>query len=153
MTKAVSAQGIVVAVQISNEWKVIHEVSSVPEIGRTMATIDVTSLESEVKEYIADIPDFGGGELEFTANCIPTGEADSNIDIFETIAVNTTYTWRVQYVQVGVEVTFPAQCAWRMGGGEVSAKQDIIFSLTPQGAPVFADLAAAASLTYEEVAA
>ena len=148
MTKAVSAKGTTVAVQVSEEWKVLHEVKSVPEIGRTLATIDVTSLESDVKEYIADIPDFGGGELEFTANAIPTDETTSNYDILMTLDEGTSYKWRIQYVNLGVEVTFDAQCAWRMGGGEVSAAQDIIFSLTPQSAPVFADLTSAASLTY-----
>lgn len=148
MTKAKSAKGTVVAIQISEEWKVLHEVKSVPEIGETPANIDVTSLESEVKEYIADIPDFGGGELEFTMNAIPTDDPDSNYDILMSLEKDTSYPCRVQYVQLGVEVTFNAQVAWRMGGGEVSAAQDIIMSLIPQSAPIFADLTSVASLTY-----
>ena len=147
-TKAVSAKGTVVAVQISSEWQVIHEVKSVPEIGRTAATIDVTSLESECKEYIPDIPDFGGGELEFTANAQPSDGSTSNYDILMGIEPDQSLTWRVQYTNVGVEVTFPACCAVRMGGGEVSASQDIMFTLIPQGEPTFADLTSLATLSY-----
>ena len=152
-TKAVSAQGVSLYVQKStggSGWDKFEEVSATPEIGMTAATIDVTSLDSTYKEYIPDIPDFGGSALEFTMNAQPSGEANSNIDLLESLDPEETYTFKVQYPQIGKEYQFTARPAFRMGAGAVSSKQDVILTLVPSGAPTFQDDSAVSTLTYME---
>lgn len=147
-TKAKSTKGVNLAVKLTGDtWTPLSEVKSVPEIGQTSERIDVTSLESDMKVYIADIPDYSG-DLEFTMNAIPTGEETSNYDVLVEIDPDDSHEWRVQYPQLGVECTITAQCQWRMGAGEVSAAQDIIATLIPQSAPAWATIASQSTLNY-----
>lgn len=151
MTKAVSAKGANLAIQVSGStWTTIGEVKSIPEIGKTAVTIVATSLESEIKEYIPDIPDWGSSTLDFTCNAIPSGETNSNIDVLEKLDDETIYQCRVMYPLVGKQYTFPARVLFRMGAGEVSSVQDVIVSLVPCGAMTFSAASNAATLSYVE---
>lgn len=147
-TKATTAQGVGLYVTVSDTKKVFHEVKSVPEIGESAEKLDATSLESDMKAYVKDIPDFSS-DLEFTMNAIPTGEIESNYDLIKSLDRDTAYSWTIIYPQQGIQATLTAQFTWRMGAGEVSAIQDIILTLIPQSAPTWAEYTAVSSVSYE----
>lgn len=152
MTKATTAKGIKLSVKVNEAWIDFHEVKSVPEIGQSADKIDATSLESEMKEYVPDIPDFSS-DLEFTMNAIPHGDTESNYDIIMTLDQDTIYEWKVVYPQQKVQATLKGRFTWKMGGGEVSAIQDMMLAIIPASAPTWAEYNAVVSLTYEEGAA
>lgn len=150
-TKATTAKGVGLYVTVGSEKKVFHEVKSVPEIGESAEKIEATSLESDMKVYVKDIPDFSS-DLEFTMNAIPKGDEDSNYDLIQSLDKDDAYTWTIIYPQQGVQCSITAQFTWRMGGGEVSSIQDIILTLIPQSAPAWADYTAVQSISYEVAA-
>lgn len=148
-TKATTAKGVNLLVTKSGSTLTpFHEVKSVPEIGESAEKIDATSLESDMKVYVKDIPDFSS-DLEFTMNAIPTGDDDSNYDLIQSLDKDATYTWTIIYPQQGVQCTISGQFTWRMGGGEVSTIQDIILTVIPQSAPTWTEYTATQSVSYE----
>lgn len=151
MTEAVSAKGthLYVSTDSGSTYSEFLEVSATPEIGTTASTIDVTHLNSEVKEYINDIPDWASSTLDFTMNAMPTGSTSANLDLVQTLEQGKTYAFKVVWEQLKKQVTFSGQVTWRIGAGAVSSKQDLIVSITPKSAPVFADYTATASVTTE----
>lgn len=149
MTRATSAKGVGLSVQVENAWKTFEEVSSVPELGQSADKIDVTHLTSEMKEYVPDIPDFSS-DLEFTMNSVPHGETGSNYDLIQELDQDTIYDWKIVYPQQKVQATIKGRFVWRMGAAEVSSKQDLILTIIPASAPVWADYAAVATVSYME---
>lgn len=149
MTEAVSAKGthLFVSKDSGSTWTEFLEVSSTPELGTTASTIDVTHLNSTVKEYINDIPDWASQTLDFTMNAMPTGTTDSNLDLVLTLEQDTTYSWKVALDQLGKQIQFTGQAVWRLGAGAVSSKQDLIVSVTPKSEPVVSDYSPTASVT------
>lgn len=150
-TKATSAKGVQLFVQNTSStstWTEIKEVKSVPEIGESSEKIDATSLTSEMKEYVKDIPDYSS-ELQFVANSIPSAESDSNLDIIRAMDKDKTYAWKICYPQQKIMCTLNAQFSWSMGGAEVSSIQEINITLIPRSAPTWAAYTATASLSYE----
>lgn len=148
MTQAVSARGITLEVDLDGEWRKFWEVKAVPEVGESADQIDVTSLDSEIKESIKDIPGYAS-ELAFTMNAIPKGAEGSNLDLVMEMSKNATYRWRITYPQVNHRFTFNAQWTWRMGAGAVSSPQDLIIVLIPKSAPVSSKVTETFTITYE----
>lgn len=147
-TKATSCAGVKLSVQkTGTTWTALAEVSAVPEIGQTAEKIDVTHLQSVMKEYVKDIPDFSS-DLEFTMNMVPSGETDSNFDLIKSLNPDQAYKWKIEYPQQKVACELTAQFTWRVGASEVSAKQDIILTLIPQSAPVFSTYTPTKSVNY-----
>lgn len=150
MTKATTAKGVGLFVKKDGStWSPFHEVSSVPEIGQTADKIDATSLESDMKVYIPDIPDYSS-DLEFTMNAIPSGEVESNFDLLEGMDPDKIYEWKIVYPQQKVQCTIMGRFVWRMGSAQVSTKQDIIMTIIPSSAPTWSDYEAVVSITYAE---
>ena len=79
-------------VEVDDVWKKLGEIKSIPEIGEVAEKIDATSLESEMKEYIKDIPD--QNDLEFTFNAMPVTAPDSNLKILNDLSRNGEYRWK-----------------------------------------------------------
>lgn len=148
MTEAVSAKGTKVYVKISEAWKEIKEVSATPEIGQSAEKIDVTHLNSEMKEYIKDIPDYSS-DLEFTMNAMPAGATDSNLDLVLSLDEDATYEWKIEYGQLGKEATLSGEFTYKLGAGAVSSKQDLVLTVIPKSAFVIADITSSNSLTLE----
>lgn len=149
MTVAVSAQytHLYVSTDSGSSWTEFLEVSATPEIGTTAATIDVTHLNSEIKEYINDIPDWSSQTLDFTMNAMPNGSTSSNLELVQTLESNVTYQFKIVWEQLKTQAIFNGQVTWRVGAGAVSAKQDLIVSVVPKSKPVFSEYTATASVT------
>lgn len=148
MTEAISAKGTKVYVKVSNVWTEIKEVSAVPEVGQSAEKIDVTHLNSEMKEYIKDIPDYSS-DLEFTMNAMPAGVADSNLDLILSLDEDSTYDWKIEYTQLGKEATFSGEYTYKIGAGAVSSKQDLVLTVIPKSAFVIADITSSNSLILD----
>ena len=129
MTEAVSAKGTKVYVKISEAWKEIKEVSATPEIGQSAEKIDVTHLNSEMKEYVKDIPDYSS-DLEFTMNAMPAGTTESNLDLILGLDEDATYEWKIEWGQLGKEATLSGEYTYKIGAGAVSSKQDLVLTLS-----------------------
>lgn len=150
MTKATSAKGVQLAIQKEGStWTVFSEVKSVPEIGQSADKIDVTSLTSEMKEYVSDIPDFSS-DLEFTLNSIPHGESDSTFDLLEELDQDKVYKWKITYPQQKVQCELSGRFVWKMGAAEVSAAQDLVLTIIPASAPTWSEYTAVVNLNYAE---
>ena len=89
MTSATTAQGEMLFVKLEGVWTKIAELKSTPEIGESAEKIDATHLESEVKEYVKDIPD--QSELTFTFNAMPANVEGSNLALLMGLNRNGTY--------------------------------------------------------------
>lgn len=148
MTQAVSAAQAYLAVEVDGVWKRFREVKSTPEIGESADKIDATSLESEMKEYIKDIPD-QAADLEFTMNAMPTGAPDSNYDLIKSLSRNGTYTFKYGLPQMGIYYVITAQFTWRLGAGEVSSVQDIVLTLIPKSRPNDTPITSSFSISYD----
>lgn len=149
-TQATSAKGVQLFVQNASStstWTEIKEVKSVPEIGESSEKIDATSLTSEMKEYVKDIPDYSS-ELQFVANSIPSSTTGSNFDIIKALDKDKTYSWKICYPQQKIMCTLQAQFSWSMGAAEVSSIQELNLTLIPRSAPTWATYTATASLSY-----
>lgn len=148
MTLAVSAKGVSLSVeQTTGTYTKFYEVKSVPEVGASPDKIDATHLDSDMKEYIKDIPDFSS-DLEFTMNAMPLSGDNSNLKLVQSLDEDETYNWKITYPSIGVQCVIPGQFSYRMGSGEVSAVQDLILTIIPSGKPVWSEAASTASVTY-----
>lgn len=149
MTNATSAKGVALYVETSTDtWELFEEVSAVPEIGESSDKIDATSLLSDIKEYVKDIPDYSS-DLEFTMNAIPTGTDGSNYDLIKGLDKDASHNWRIVYPQQGIQCELKGQFTWRMGSAEVSAIQTIVLTIIPQSAPVFSDYSTTATVSLD----
>lgn len=148
MTYAVSAQGDMLFVEVDEVWKKLGEIKSIPEIGEVAEKIDATSLESEMKEYIKDIPD--QNDLEFTFNAMPVTAPDSNLKILNDLSRNGEYRWKWVSPRLGRQVIWRAEFTYRYGAGEVSTVRDVIVTLIPKTKPIESDITAQYTLAYNE---
>lgn len=148
MTEAVSAQGEMLFVEkTEGVWTQINELKGTPEIGGTAGKIDATTLASEMKEYIKDIPD--QPDLEFTFNIMPVGSAGSNLDVLTALSRNGTYRWKWVAPQIGKQVIWTGGFFYRFGAGAVSSVKDLILTIIPRTAPVESDIGAKYAVTYD----
>ena len=147
MTEAVSSAQIYLAVEMDGVWHKFHEVKSSPEVGETAEKIDATHFDSDIKEYIKDIPD-QASDLEFTMNAMPTGVQDSNYDLIKSMSRNATYNFKYGIPQMGIYFIIKGQWTWRMGAGEVSSVQDIILTIIPKARPNDTAITGTFTVTY-----
>lgn len=148
MTLAVSAKGTTLEVELNGVWRKFWEVKSTPEVGKAADMIDVTSLDSDIKENIPDIPSYAG-ELSFTMNAIPVGAVESNMDLVSELSENKEYRWRITWPQLGKRCIITANWVWRVGAGNVSAPLDIIVVLIPRTAPAWSNILDTYTITYD----
>ena len=146
MTAATTAQGEMLFVNLDGVWTKIHELKSTPEIGESAEKIDATHLESEVKEYVKDIPD--QSELTFTFNAMPTNVEGSNLALLMGMSRNGTYQFKQVLPRLGVQVIWTAEFAYRIGAGEVSSVKEISLTLIPKTAPIITDISATYTVEY-----
>ena len=148
MTEAVSSAKIFLAVMIDGTWKKFHEVKSSPEVGESADKIDATNFDSEIKEYVKDIPD-QASDLEFTMNAMPTGAPDSNYDLIKSMSRNATYDFKYGIPQLGIYFIIKGQWTWRLGAGEVSSVQDIVLTIIPKSRPNDAAISGTFKVAYD----
>lgn len=154
-TKAQSSKGIQLAVQDPTTGNLLYfnEVKSTPEIGESAERIDVTHLGSEIHEYIRDIPDVAGGDLQFTMNCqpfldSPTTDDESNMNLIQSLDKSKAYTWYIMYPQLNQTVTVLADFTFSMGAGAISSAIELNLTLIPRAAPVFSAYTQACTITF-----
>lgn len=121
-------------VNVNGDWKQIHELKSVPELGETPNRIDATSLESEVREYIGGLAD--QGDFEFTFNAMPVNAPNSNIALMMGLNRKQTYDFIWRSPRLGVQMLWTAEFNYRFGAGEVDSVRDFIIALVPHSKPV-----------------
>ena len=146
MTSATTAQGEMLFVKLDGVWTKIAELKSTPEIGESAEKIDATHLESEVKEYVKDIPD--QSELTFTFNAMPTNVEGSNLALLMSLNRNGTYEFKQVLPRLDVQVIWNAEFSYRIGPGEVSSIKDLMLTLIPKSAPIITDISATYTVTY-----
>lgn len=133
-------------VKLNGVWTKIPELKSTPEIGESAEKIDATHLESEVKEYVKDIPD--QSELTFVFNAMPANVEGSNLALLMGLNQNGTYEFKQVLPRLDVQVMWNAEFAYRIGAGEVSAVKEISLTLIPKSAPIITDISATYTVTY-----
>ena len=148
MTAAVRSARLYLAVMIDGAWRKFHEVKSSPEVGESADKLDATNFDSEVKEYVKDIPD-QASDLEFTMNAMPAGAPDSNYDLIKSMSRNATYDFKYGIPQLGIYFIIKGQWTWRLGAGEVSSVQDIILTIIPKSRPNDALITGTFSVKYD----
>lgn len=146
MTQAVSSQGDQLLVLVNTEWKQIHELKSVPEIGDSPNKIDATSLESEVKEYINGLAD--QQDMDFVFNAMPVGSENSNVDLLMSLSRTTIYDFCWKSPRLGIQMVWKAEFTYKYGAGEVDSVRELTVSLIPHSKPVESAITATYSLTY-----
>ena len=146
MTSATTAQGEMLFVKLEGVWTKIAELKSTPEIGESAEKIDATHLESEVKEYVKDIPD--QSELTFTFNAMPANVEGSNLKLLMDLNRNGTYEFKQVLPRLDVQVIWVAEFAYRIGAGAVSSVKEINLTLIPKSAPIITDISATYTVTY-----
>ena len=139
-TRAKTAKGLRVGVTVSGVVHYFQEVKSVPAIGESPVKVDATSLDSDSRQYIKDIPDFSG-ELAFVMNgqsYVANGTIDSgNLNLIEQLDKNGSYNFVIDYPMLNQSVTIPADWSYEIGAASVSSLMEINLTLIPRGAPVF----------------
>lgn len=148
MTEAVSAAQTKLAVKLDGTWTYFKEVKTTPAVGETPATLDATSLDSEIKEYIPDIPN-QSSEMAFTMNAMPTGSSDSNFDLLTSLSTKERYEWKIEYPQLGIQVVIQGGWSWSIGEGAVSSVMEYNLTIIPRSKPVISKLSSTYTVTYE----
>lgn len=147
-TVAVTTQGIQVFISTDSgaTYTEVKETYDIPEMGSAPRTIEVTHTMSDSVEYINGLYDTGGA-LAFTANAMPTGSTDSNLDLFLGLDDTTTYDVKVVYAQPKIQYTFKAQIEWHMAASSTNDRQSVVYNLTPKSKPVRSVYTATSSVT------
>lgn len=148
MTFAVSAKDDMLFVEYNDEWTRIGEVKNIPEIGETAEKIDVTHLDSDMHEYIKDIPD-QAAELEFTFNAQPVGVAGSNVNLVMELSRNASYRWKWVSPRLGIQAIFDGDWTYKIGVGAVSTPRDLIITIIPRTRPIISTISATYTVTYD----
>ena len=148
MTFAVSAKDDMLFVEVDNVWKRIGEIKNIPEIGETAEKIDVTTLDSEMHEYIKDIPDMAA-ELEFTCNAQPVGTPNGNLDLIMSMSRNAAYRWKWVSPRLGIQAIITGDWAHKIGVGAVSTPRDLIITIIPRTRPIISEISASYTVTYD----
>lgn len=148
MTFAVSAKDDMLFVEYEGTWTRIGEIKNIPEIGETAEKIDVTHLNSDMHEYIKDIPD-QAAELEFTCNAQPVGTPGGNIDLVMALSRNAAYRWKWVSPRLGIQAIFNGDWTYKIGVGAVSTARDLIITIIPRTRPIISEISASYTVTYE----
>ena len=133
-------------VKLDGVWTKIQDLKSTPEIGESAEKIDATTLESEVKEYIKDIPD--QSELSYTFLASPLDVEGSNLALLMKMSKNGTYEFKQVLPRLGVQVIWTAGFAYRIGAGEVSTAKELYLTLIPKTAPIITNISATFTVAY-----
>ena len=147
MTHATTAQGEMLFVRLNGVWTKVQELKATPEIGESAEKIDATHLESEVKEYVKDIPD--QSELAFTFNAMPVNDENSNLALLMGMSRNATYEWKQVLPRLGVQVIWDAEFTYSIGPGAVSSVKEITLTLIPKTSPIISEISATYRVTYD----
>ncbi|MBE6524486.1 MAG: hypothetical protein E7Z65_06415 [Thermoplasmata archaeon] len=154
-TAAVSAKGIKLGVRLtaSSDPLWFKEVKSVPEVGTSPDKIDATSLDSDVKESIKDIPYFSG-DLDFVMNAQPykasvASNDESNLNLIRSLGKNSTYTWVIVYPKLNLMCEIIGEWTWKMGAGAPSSVMEATVSIIPKSRPIWTKLTATYDVIYD----
>jgi hypothetical protein len=109
---AFSTKGTKLQVLESATWGDVYRIQSYPDLGSEPATIDVTDLDSQMKEYIEGLQDVGGA-LAFP--CRLTPEMITAVEALK----GSTQTFRVINTQNGIYARFDGTISWSIVGGGV----------------------------------
>ena len=148
MTEAVSEAQTKLAVEIDGVWEYFREVKSVPAVGESAATLDATSFDSEMKEYIKDIPD-QQAELTFAMNAMPADAPDSNYRLLQKLSSNGTYRWKIEYSQLGIQAIIKGQWSWNIGEAAVSAVMEYGLTIIPKSKPIISEISSTYTMEYD----
>jgi hypothetical protein len=148
MTEAVSAAQTKLAVEIDGVWEYFKEVKTVPAVGESAATLDATNFDSEMKEYIKDIPD-QQAELTFAMNAMPADAPDSNYILIEKLSGNGTYRWKIEYPQLGIQAVIKGQWSWNIGEGAVSSVMEYGLTIIPKSKPIISRISSTYTVAYD----
>ena len=148
MTKAVSAQGEMLFVEkTSGVWTKIEEMKASPDVGTSASRIDATTLESECKEYIADIPD--QGDIQFTFNAMPVGSENSNLDLIMGLSRNASYRWKWVAPRLGIQVVWTGEWNYTISAGSVSSVKEFTLTIIPRSIPIESKIGDKFTVTYD----
>lgn len=112
MNSAYSTKGTELQWLNGATWTQVYRIKSYPDLGSEPATIDITDLSSQMKEYIEGLQDVGGA-LAFPCRLVP-----EMITAVEAL-VGTTHTYRVINTQNGIYAQFDGTISWSIVGGGV----------------------------------
>lgn len=147
MTQAVSAQGDKIFVKVDGVWKRILEMKSTPEVGEEVSKLDASTLDSEVKEYIKDLPD--QTDLVFVFNAMPLAAEDSNTQLLMDLSRTETYEWKYQLSTLGIQFIFNGEFSYKVGAGAVSSVREISLTIVPRTRPIEMPISGTYSVTYD----
>lgn len=147
MTQAVSAQGDKIFVKVDGTWKRILEMKSTPEVGEEVSKIDASTLDSEVKEYIKDLPD--QTDLTFVFNAMPLTAEESNTQLLMDLSRSETYEWKYQLSTLGIQFIFNGEFSYKVGAGAVSSVREISLTIVPRTRPIEMPISETYSVTYD----
>ena len=147
MTQAVSAQGDKIFVKVGGTWKRILEMKSTPEVGEEVSKIDASNLDSEVKEYIKDLPD--QTDLTFVFNAMPLSADESNTQLLMDLSRSEIYEWKYQLSTLGIQFIFRGEFSYKVGAGAVSSVREISLTIVPRTRPVEMAISETYSVTYD----
>ncbi len=152
MTRAVTAKGVKLGVEFGGAIHWFNEVKSVPEIGENPERVEATSLESEIKEYVNDIPDWSA-TLDFVMNAQPflddpESVSEGNLNLISELSQSETYKWTIVYPALKRKVEIMGEWSWKMGGGAVSQIMEATITITPKSKPLWSKLVTSCALTY-----
>lgn len=119
MASAYNTRGTELQWLDGSTWKQVYRIQSYPDLGSEPATIDITDLSSQMKEYIEGLQDVGGA-LAFP--CRLTAEMITAVEDL----MGETNTFRVINTQSGIYAQFDGTISWSISGGgvdEMSAGQ------------------------------
>lgn len=106
-------------------WKQVYRIQSYPDLGSEPATIDITDLSSQMKEYIEGLQDVGGA-LAFPCRLTP-----EMITAVEAL-MGDTETFRVINKQNGIYAQFDGTISWSIVGGGVDEQATGNIYVVPQ---------------------
>lgn len=113
-----------------SEYKVLKDLQEVPEIGNgAPEKIEVTTLDSEVKEYIAGLQD-SGQDLAFKFLYVKEQFTELN-------ALTTSQDWKVEMPD-GVAATFKGTPSVRFDGASANGAITYTLNVTVESAIAFA---------------
>ena len=113
-----------------DEYKVLKDLQEVPEIGNgAPEKIEVTTLDSEVKEYIAGLQD-SGQDLAFKFLYVKEQFTELN-------ALTTSQDWKVEMPD-GVAATFKGTPSVRFDGASANGAITYTLNVTVESAIAFA---------------
>jgi hypothetical protein len=112
MPNAYSTKETELQVLVGEEFEQVYRIQSYPDLGSEPSTIDITDLDSQMKEYIEGLQDVGGA-LAFP--CRLTAEMITAVEEL----MGTVHTYRVINTQSGIYAQFDGTISYSIAGGGV----------------------------------